>query len=351
MVKQHRKRKHPDKRPLATEHKGKQNTLNPLPSPHLEAISLVRLQHWLGNRGVQRLLVRPDPLADARRRSYAFQDLPPVRGVPRATPTPSVQRQPATSETAQLGGGTYTVRKGDTLWAIAERLYGDPTYWTALHKHNPKAARKGGDLIYPGTILKIPKVDIAVSDSFTFNLDPKDERRLMPAMKPGLMIDCWMAFEGEVRFHKHARAGPVYHDKADAQNDARQAFEAFVRGFYVNEIDASEVTIRQRALGELGPARVWFRPMKARHHENQYRKVVTRSWYDAKKGHQEESYQQAITQWTRFEYRFPTQAFSVLYGDWIISGQLRFTLAAELDIQRQAARQFWTRTRKRATGR
>ena len=48
---------------------------------------------------------------------------------------------------------TYTVVSGDTLWAIAERFYGDGNQY-------PKIASASGvanpDLIHPGQVLTIP---------------------------------------------------------------------------------------------------------------------------------------------------------------------------------------------------
>jgi len=38
----------------------------------------------------------------------------------------------------QVGGGnTYTVRDGDTLWAIASRVYGDGQRWVDIAQANP----------------------------------------------------------------------------------------------------------------------------------------------------------------------------------------------------------------------
>lgn len=48
---------------------------------------------------------------------------------------------------------TYIVKKGDSLWAIAQKILGDGTKWSKIQKFNGIK----GDVIYPGQILKIPK--------------------------------------------------------------------------------------------------------------------------------------------------------------------------------------------------
>lgn len=46
---------------------------------------------------------------------------------------------------------TYTVQGGDTLWAIAERFYGDG------NRYGEIASASGiSNLIHPGQVLKIP---------------------------------------------------------------------------------------------------------------------------------------------------------------------------------------------------
>ena len=51
-------------------------------------------------------------------------------------------------------GKTYTVKKGDTLWAIAKRTYGRGTEYKKIAKANPKI--KNPNLIYPGQVITLP---------------------------------------------------------------------------------------------------------------------------------------------------------------------------------------------------
>lgn len=82
-----------------------------------------------------------------------------VRGA--STPTPDDEpaerdldalldgSEPAPEPAAQ----TYTVVSGDTLWAIAERYYGDGSKYQQIADASGIA---NPDLIYPGQVLTIP---------------------------------------------------------------------------------------------------------------------------------------------------------------------------------------------------
>ena len=56
---------------------------------------------------------------------------------------------PAATKTAS----SYTVKKGDTLWGIARRTYGDGTLAWKLASYN---GIKNANLIYPGQKVTLP---------------------------------------------------------------------------------------------------------------------------------------------------------------------------------------------------
>lgn len=58
------------------------------------------------------------------------------------------------------GGQSYTVSSGDTLSDIAKKTYGAAKFWTSIRDANPKAVRDGGNLIYVGSVLMLPMLDV-----------------------------------------------------------------------------------------------------------------------------------------------------------------------------------------------
>ncbi len=70
-----------------------------------------------------------------------------------------VKTTPKTTTMAQtkkvtLQGSSYTVVKGDNLWSIAVRAYGDGYAWTKIAKANKL---KHPNLIHKGNVLKLPR--------------------------------------------------------------------------------------------------------------------------------------------------------------------------------------------------
>ncbi|HJS43631.1 MAG TPA: LysM peptidoglycan-binding domain-containing protein [Gemmatimonadales bacterium] len=59
------------------------------------------------------------------------------------------------SSTSNNGSRTYVVVKGDSLSAIAQRVYGDTKEWRRIYDANRDIIRDP-DLIYPGQTLRLP---------------------------------------------------------------------------------------------------------------------------------------------------------------------------------------------------
>lgn len=59
-------------------------------------------------------------------------------------------------QTPPLSGRTYTVKKGDTLWALAKKYYGSGSKWSTIYEANKAVIGSNPNLIYPGQVFVIP---------------------------------------------------------------------------------------------------------------------------------------------------------------------------------------------------
>ena len=76
---------------------------------------------------------------------------PPAEAPAAATDVPV---EAAAAEPAP-GSQTYVVQPGDSLSAIAQKVYGDSKHWTTIFEHN-KDKISDPDVIHPGQELVIP---------------------------------------------------------------------------------------------------------------------------------------------------------------------------------------------------
>lgn len=79
--------------------------------------------------------------------------MPPTNVIIEVVPPPPVVQDIAVTET------TYTVQKGDSLWKIAQQLYGDGNQWTVIYGQNAETI-DNPDLIFPGQVLTMTKVSM-----------------------------------------------------------------------------------------------------------------------------------------------------------------------------------------------
>ncbi len=96
----------------------------------------------------------PPPAPESAAAEPAQQSVPepevttaPDESVP--APAPPGEPEPAAEPAAR----TYTVEAGDTLWAIAERFYGDGTRYQTIAD---ASGISNPDLIQPGQVLTVP---------------------------------------------------------------------------------------------------------------------------------------------------------------------------------------------------
>lgn len=78
-----------------------------------------------------------------------------VMGITSVNNQITITAAPAATEEAD--SETYTIVKGDTLWAIAEKHYGSGAKYPEIVKANQPMI-KDADEIYPGQVLRLPKL-------------------------------------------------------------------------------------------------------------------------------------------------------------------------------------------------
>ncbi len=74
-----------------------------------------------------------------------------------ATNTASVSNTSARVESSSTPR-TYTVVKGDCLWNIAKKYYGDGSKYTVIYEANKSIIGSNPNLIYPGQVFTIPYI-------------------------------------------------------------------------------------------------------------------------------------------------------------------------------------------------
>ncbi len=73
---------------------------------------------------------------------------------PKAAPEPV--RQPSPAAPTPPAAQTYTVVRGDCLWNIAKKFYGNGSKYTTIYNANKGVIGGNPNLIYPGQVLTIP---------------------------------------------------------------------------------------------------------------------------------------------------------------------------------------------------
>lgn len=71
------------------------------------------------------------------------------------TPVVATETTQPVEDAPQASNQTYTVAKGDSLWKIAKKFYGDGSQYTVIYQANATKINNP-NLIYPGQVLTIP---------------------------------------------------------------------------------------------------------------------------------------------------------------------------------------------------
>lgn len=112
-----------------------------------------RHHYWVdrgqwGNRGY--LVGRPPAEAEPVVENAQITPLPPAESM-----QPAIVESEAPKVATPEKPDKYVVKKGDSLWKIAGKVYGNPLKWHRIYKAN-KDKIKNPNRIYPNTVLVIP---------------------------------------------------------------------------------------------------------------------------------------------------------------------------------------------------
>jgi 5'-nucleotidase len=94
-------------------------------------------------------VIGEEAVADASDASYAA----PASAAPARRMTASAAHPARTARAQVAGGSKYTVKKGESLWTIAQAKYGNGNKWKAIAAANPKIdpnhVRAGQTIVLP----------------------------------------------------------------------------------------------------------------------------------------------------------------------------------------------------------
>jgi hypothetical protein len=116
------------------------------------------------------------PKGDAEQATNAAKPTP--QSMPKQAPVP-----PEAGKTVKLGGGWWTVTNNDSLWTIAEKIYGKGTYWEEIKKANKAKVHGAQNVIHDGDALMLPDLAVPTLTAFqNFWDQPEQLRDLVTSM-------------------------------------------------------------------------------------------------------------------------------------------------------------------------
>ena len=107
---------------------------------------------------------------------------PPVGVVPSTRRSEAQERARAQPEQARTQERTHVVRRGDTLWDLANQYYSNPYAWPTIHDANRRVV-EDPHWIYPEEVLVIPGAPTAVAEG-----PPSNPGQITPVGLPDVPV-------------------------------------------------------------------------------------------------------------------------------------------------------------------
>lgn len=135
----------------------------------------------------------------------------------RPVESPTVPSTPQTSYNP-TPSSNYTVQRGDSLWGISERAYGNGSAYPLIVSANHLT----GSIIYPGQILYIPKIGGEKEPETTNTQDKTTCTATLPVLKRGVVSMSVKALQSVLSMRGYM---------LDIDGDFGKATETIVKGF------------------------------------------------------------------------------------------------------------------------
>ena len=100
----------------------------------------------------------------------------------------------APGNTQAVGGTDYTIRRGDTLWKIAKRVYGSGRYWNDIYINNTSVCKNNGNLILVGDVLRLPSIQIPSQQQSSGPEISGEDYGVCEAIEPYIQIEAYGSF-------------------------------------------------------------------------------------------------------------------------------------------------------------
>jgi nucleoid-associated protein YgaU len=117
--------------------------------------------HTDGIDALARSMVEKEAKVDGGDAKDAKDAQPTPESTPKAAPVDA-----QAGKTVTLGGGTWTVTAGNSLWSIANEIYGKGTYWSEIRKANKAKVHGAQNIIRDGDVLSLPDLAVPTMTAF-----------------------------------------------------------------------------------------------------------------------------------------------------------------------------------------